>query len=299
MKELTNKIIEYFNLEDENYNISSLGLVDSKIEGTITFVDDEKYIKEAVSNDDVNAIIITKNLYQEYCDKTDKKLIISDDPRYDFYSIQNELAVENFKNNRFESEVHESAEIHETSFVAKYNVKISKNVTIEPNVTILENVIIGEGTHVSAGTVIGAEGFEHKRTSKGILSVKHDGKVIIGKKVFIGALNGISKGFSFQHTVIDDETKTDNLVHIAHGVHVGKRCFLPASCVLSGSVTLGDDVWVGPNATVSSQINVANQAYITLGSVVTRDVERGKHVTGNFAIDHKQYLKVLKNNLRL
>jgi UDP-3-O-[3-hydroxymyristoyl] glucosamine N-acyltransferase LpxD len=159
-------------------------------------------------------------------------------------------------------------------------------------------VRIGRGTIVRAGAVLGAEGFEHKRTSRGILSVRHDGEVIIGERVEIGANCAISKGFSFRHTVIDDETRLDNLVHVAHGAQIGKRCFLPASCMIAGSTTIHDDVWIGPNASVSSQVQVGEGAYVTIGAVVTRDVPAGQRMTGNFAVPHAAFLSILKRNLR-
>ncbi|MTI38250.1 DapH/DapD/GlmU-related protein, partial [Fulvivirga lutimaris] len=144
-------------------------------------------------------------------------------------------------------------------------------------------------------TVVGSEGFEHKKTTKGILSVKHDGKVIIGKDVYIGALNAISKGFSYRNTIIGDSTKTDNLVHIAHCVQIGERCLLPASSMIAGSTTLEDDVWIGPGSSISSQLTIGKNGFISIGSVVTKNVNMNEKVTGNFAIPHRKFLKHIRN----
>jgi len=94
--------------------------------------------------------------------------------------------------------------------------------------------------------------------------------------------------------VVGDDTKTDNFVHIAHNVHLGRGCFLAAHAMVAGSVTMGDEVWIGPSAAISSEITIGSKANITIGAVVTRNVEPGQKVSGNFAIDHTRYMAFLK-----
>lgn len=60
---------------------------------------------------------------------------------------------------------------------------------------------------------------------------------------------------------------------------------------------MGSDVWIGVNATISNRIRIGDGARVSLGSVVTKDVPAGATVTGNFAIDHRQFLKNLKASL--
>lgn len=283
-------------LKTKTFN--TLGLVDSEARETLSFLDDNSFLKSLKTNSNITGLFTTSQISEEVrAMRSDVALYIVNDPRYSFYSLQNLITKLVYSETRFKSVIHPSAVIHPKAYVSEYNVIIGADVEIEPNVTILSDVEIGKESAISAGTVIGAEGFEHKRTSKGILSVKHDGKVLIGEKVYIGAVNGISKGFSYRNTIIGDETKTDNLVHIAHGVQIGKRCFLPASCMIAGSVTIGDDVWIGPNASISSQITIQNNAFVTIGSVVTKDVSEKGHVTGNFAIPHSTFLRILKSHM--
>jgi UDP-3-O-[3-hydroxymyristoyl] glucosamine N-acyltransferase len=290
-----NQIIETDCLD---YNFSTLGLVNSTIENTLAFIDSEKFINEAIKNFNIKGLFILDEIKESILiQRPDIKLIICGDPRYYFYSLQNYIAHLNFESSKFESKISRTAQIHKSASISEYNVVIEDNVVIEPNVTILADVYIGKESIVRAGAVLGSEGFEHKRTSMGILSVKHDGKVIIGSNVEIGANCTISKGFAFLHTTIGNDTKLDNLVHVAHGVTIGDRCFLPACCMIAGSCVIGDDVWIGPGASISSQIKIDNQAFITIGSVVTKNVLEGDRVTGNFALSHQKFLRILKNNL--
>lgn len=272
-----------------------LGLANATNPNSLSFIDDHRYVEEVNRNKNVTGIITSSTLFSEI-DKS-KEIFIVEDPRYSFYTLQNLLYLKSYI--KSPTQIGKNVQIHPRAFVSEYNVVIGDNVVLEPNVTILSDVIIGNNVIVRAGSVIGAEGFEHKRTSKGILPVMHDGKVIIGDNVHIGACNAISKGFAYRDTIIGKDSKTDNLVHIAHCVQIGERCLFPASCMIAGSVTIEDDVWIGPNASISSQIKIKSNAYITIGSVVTKDVEENERLTGNFAIPHQQFLKVLKSNLKL
>lgn len=292
MKINKENLIEFGINIDFDIEFQTLGLVNSDIPDTLTFLDNTKFVDELNLNKNISIVIATKELMSSITDKT---LIIVDDPRHAFYSLQNKIY--EWNNIRVETKIGINCKIHPTAFIANYNVIIGNNVIIEPNVSILENVEIGDNVIIRAGTVVGSEGFEHKKTSKGILSVTHDGKVIIHNNVHIGSCNAIAKGFAYRNTIIGEDSKTDNLVHIAHGVQIGKRCLFPASCMIAGSVTIEDDVWIGPNASISSQLTIKSGAYITIGSVVTKNAEENEKLTGNFAIPHNLFLADLKKKL--
>jgi len=158
----------------------------------------------------------------------------------------------------------------------------------------LKDVVIKSGAIIRAGAVVGVDGYEHKRTSKGILTVAHDGKAIIGENAEVGVNSNIVKGFSYRDTVVGSETKIDALVHYAHGAQCGSRCMIVASAMVAGHVTIGDDVWIGPNASISNRISIGDGAFVSLGSVVVQDVPAGTKVTGNFAIPHVRFIRNLK-----
>ncbi|MBC6401790.1 MAG: UDP-3-O-(3-hydroxymyristoyl)glucosamine N-acyltransferase [Ekhidna sp.] len=292
MKAPGNYISKYFGIEVRNGEYV-LGLSNSNASNTLSFLDDPKFLDSVQDNESIIALIVTQNLAEKV--ERDIELFIMDDPRFDYYTMHNDLARAGYQKNP--SIIHESATIQPTAYVSEYNVKIEENVEIQPNVTILTDVEIGSNSIIRSGAVIGAEGFEYKRTLKGILPVFHDGKVIIGEEVDIGANCAVSKGFSYRNTMIGNQTKLDNLVHVAHGVQIGERCLLPASCMIAGSTSIGDDVWIGPNASVSSWLTIESNAFITMGSVVTKNVEEGSHITGNFAIPHSTFLNILKKNI--
>jgi UDP-3-O-[3-hydroxymyristoyl] glucosamine N-acyltransferase len=256
----------------------------------ITFLDKKEFIDEALNNPNIAAAFVTAEL-KEFLSGSAIYPLVVDDPRWYYYTLFNYLAK---KGRRIvPANIDASAIIHSTAFVAQQNVIIGKNCIIEPNVTILDGVEIGEDCVVRAGAVLGISGFEMKRTSHGILPVEHDGTVIIGNQVEIGPNNTIIKGFHNRHTVIGNETKFDALVHFAHGAKIGKRSLIAAHAMIAGSATIGDDVWIGPSASVSSGVCIGNNAFITLGSVVVKNVPPFGKVSGNFAIPHKKFIENL------
>jgi UDP-3-O-[3-hydroxymyristoyl] glucosamine N-acyltransferase len=266
-----------------------LGLSNVTVPNTLSFYDDIRFLSQLNDNVNVTGVFVdeeNKNLI----DNSKAKFIVKD-PRWNYYTLQNYLAKKNKK--QFISLLDTSAVIHKTAYVAERNVIIGKNCIINAHATILEDVELGDNCVIQSGAVLGSEGFEYKRVKNGILPVYHDGKAIIGNFVDIGANTCIDKGFSFRDTIIGDETKIDNLVHIGHSANIGKRCFI-AACAQIGAVSMGDDVWVGPSVNLLSGQKIGESSFITVGSVVTKDVLENQKVTGYFAVPHEEFIKKLK-----
>lgn len=270
----------------------AIALSNSTIQNSLSFLDSIDFLKEINSNANITAVFTTKDLSVHV---EGKLLVICDDPRFYFFTLLNEAGRRNYV--RRPSKISPKASIHPRAFVSDTNVEIGDNTIIGPNVTILADVTIGSNCIIQPGTVIGSEGYEYKRTSKGILPVFHDGQVIIRNDVEIGANTCVDKGFSFRQTIIDDGVKIDNLVHVAHGVQIGKGSYIIASSMLGGSVTIKEDAWIGPNASIAPGLVVESRGFVSLGSVATRRVLEGEWVTGNFAIPHKRFLANLKNSI--
>jgi len=271
-----------------------LALSNSVTPNTLTFCDTEKYLPQIKSNSNITGLFLTEEMKQKI-QRNDLTEFVVEDPRYSFYYLLNEVSKEKY--NRWESEVDKSAQIHKTAYVSDHNVSIGSNTIISANVTILADVTIGNNCVIQPGTVIGSEGFEYKKTSKGILSVFHNGQVVIKNYVEIGSNTCVDKGFSFRDTIINDNVKIDNLVHIAHGVQIDENSFIIASAMLGGSVTIGKNVWVSPNTSIAPGLTIGDNAFISLGAIVTKNVDTGQQVTGNFAIPHDRFLKNFKKSL--
>jgi UDP-3-O-[3-hydroxymyristoyl] glucosamine N-acyltransferase len=155
---------------------------------------------------------------------------------------------------------------------------IGANTTIGPNVFI-DNATLGRDCVVQAGAVIGKDGFGFTRQEGKNVFIPHAGRVRLGDRVSVGANSCIDRGM-MADTQIGDGTKIDNLVQIAHGVIIGKECFLAALTGIAGGVVAGDRVLFGGNAGITNGIKISDDAEIAAKSGVFRDIPPGEKVLG-------------------
>jgi len=161
------------------------------------------------------------------------------------------------------------------------NVVIGDGSRLEGSVTIYDNVRIGRNVVVRAGAVIGTDGFGYSRNPEGKLEkFPQIGGVEIGDDVEIGSNACVARG-ALSCTRIGRGTKIDNLVHIAHNVHIGEDCVIIAHAQIAGSVRIGDRCWLAPSCTITNGITIGDDAMVALGSVVVKDVKAGEFVAGN------------------
>ncbi len=213
--------------------------------------------------------------------KNENGYILSNDPRYDFVRALSYLKMENgFAKWDTESIIHPTTSIGK-NVVIESGCSIGSNTVIEANTVIHEGTRIGMNCLIRSGANIGGDGFGFVRDQTGrLLRFIHLGGVKIGNEVEIGALNSIARG-TLNDTIIENGVKTDNLVHIAHNCHIGCNSLITACVELSGGVIVGKNVWIGPNSSVLEKIKIGDNAFIGIGSVVTKDVDTSMAVAGN------------------
>lgn len=224
-------------------------------------------------------------------------VIVCESPRVTFFKLHNLLS-NNKLYIRYENDtiIGKNVKISDKAIISDRNVKIGNNVIIEEFVVVRENTIIGDNCIIRAGTIIGGEGFEFKRVgNERIEPVKHLGGVVINDNVEIQYHTCIDKAvYPWDNTIIDKYTKIDNLVHIGHAAKIGQRCLLAANSLVGGRTIIGNDSWVGISATISNGLKIGENVSVNLGAVVTRNVEDGISVSGNFAIEHNKYINFIK-----
>lgn len=200
-----------------------------------------------------------------------------------------------------DNKIGEGCVISESASIAKNSVEIGDRVVIEDHVTIYDHVKIGNDCVIRSGAVIGGKAFTFARTKDNrILGMEDLGRVVLGDRVEVFSLTHIAKGIlPTDTTYIGDDVKIDALVQVGHGSVIKERTLIAEGAVIAGNVRIGADAWIGVNATVSNRIQIGDNARVSLGSVVTKDVADGQTVTGNFAIEHADFIRNLKDTLRL
>jgi glutamate synthase (NADPH/NADH) large chain/glutamate synthase (ferredoxin) len=97
--------------------------------------------------------------------------------------------------------------------------------------------------------------------------------------VTIGACSTVDRG-AFEDTVIGENTKLDNMVHIAHNVRIGRNCVFAAQTGVSGSVTIGDGCQFGGQAGIADHLTIGDGARIGASGGVLKNVPAGETWAG-------------------
>ena len=225
----------------------------------------------------------------EYEGKIDCSYIISENPRLDYLRVIKEFFVEHKDQiNAIHptAVIEDGAKLGECVYIGA-NCYIGKNVIIgdrthiNPNVVIVGDTVIGTDCFIKSGVVIGQSGFGFEINENGIPEhFPHVGKIGIGSNVYIGANTAIGRG-TLGSTIIHDNVKIDNLVHIAHNDVIGENSFVIAGAILGGGVEIGKNCWVAPNVSIKQQTRVGDNALVGLGAVVLKDVDNNTVVVGN------------------
>lgn len=225
----------------------------------------------------VEGLIIINNKFN-LPKKLGATFILSENPRLDFAKILEKFFYSNIHQDlREHSYVAESAELADDVIIGANcfigeNTKIGQGTILNNNIVISENTVIGSNCYFKSGSIIGEDGFgfdfDDNRTP---IRIPHIGNVIINDNVEIGANNTVVRA-TLGSTLIQEYTKTDDHVHIAHNCKIGKNCMITASAELSGSVSVGHNVWIGPNSSIMNKITLGDYSMVGLGSVLTKNI---------------------------
>ena len=153
-----------------------------------------------------------------------------------------------------------------------------------PRVTLGRNCLIGERCIVHSGVVVGADGFGFAPHEGRWEKIEQLGAVRIGNDVEIGANTCIDRG-ALDDTVIDDGVKLDNMVQIAHNVHIGAHTAMAGCSGVAGSTVIGKHCTIGGAASVLGHLRLADHVHISAATVVMRSISKPGEYTGVFPID--------------
>jgi UDP-3-O-[3-hydroxymyristoyl] glucosamine N-acyltransferase len=251
--------------------LQTLGFLIDRLPGMLVFAESRRFLEAAVANARVTAILTTPELASEVPEGMG--VVVSERPKRDFFRLQNAL-------------------VATTDFYGATPSVIDPSALVHPRAVVAERgVVIGPGAVVDAGAVLGANGFQTYRGEDGFLELSHAGTLVLGEGVRVLANATVARGLFRQATRIGRETRIGNNAFVSHNVTAGARSFVGHGAVVNGNCEIGDDVWIGPGAVIADRLSIGDGARVSLGSVVIRAVAKGEHVSGNFAIPHRQWLR--------
>jgi UDP-3-O-[3-hydroxymyristoyl] glucosamine N-acyltransferase len=179
--------------------------------------------------------------------------------------------------------VHPTASIGPLCVVERGAV-IGAHTVLKSRVTVGEDCTLGERCIVHPGVVIGADGFGFAPEGGQWVKIEQLGAVRIGDDVEIGANTCIDRG-ALEDTVIEDGVKLDNLIQIAHNVHIGRHTAMAGCAAVAGSTTIGAHCQIAGRASIIGHLHLADNVHISTNTVVTHSISRPGQYTGVFPID--------------
>lgn len=156
------------------------------------------------------------------------------------------------------------------SYVGHESV-LGENCRIYPNVTLRERTLLGNRVIIHSGAVIGGDGFGFELADGRHAKIPQTGIVQIDDDVEIGANTTIDRA-RFGRTWIQEGTKIDNLVQIAHNVIIGKHSLIISQTGISGSTKLGNYVTLAGQVGVVGHIEIGDQAVVAAKGGVSKSV---------------------------
>ena len=125
------------------------------------------------------------------------------------------------------------------------------------------------------------DGLTTRRNEVGdIITIPQFGGVVIENNVQIGANSVVCKG-AIDNTVIGTGSRIDNCSFISHNVKMGKNTIVVGEVLMMGSSSTGERAYLSGNVVVRDGISIGKDAFVGMGSVVTKNVTDGVTVKGN------------------
>lgn len=264
------------NPETKAYGINEIHKVE---EGDITFVGHPKYLKKAIDSD--ATIIITNSPL----DPPENKCFLVHERPFEVYNAITTLYYpykRPFAQGALSDEgtnIGKGSLVHPGAVIGN-GVTIGENCIVYPNAVLYDNVTLGNNVIVHAGAILGGQAFYYDKNGDDYIKWFSCGKVILEDNVEVGSGTTIDKGVSGE-TRIGAGTKIDNLVHVGHGVVIGKNCLIAAQCGIGGKTIIEDEVICWGQVGITKDVRIGKGAVISAQSGVSKSLEGGKAYYGS------------------
>jgi len=162
--------------------------------------------------------------------------------------------------------------------------ELGEGTRLHPRATLGFGCRIGRHGILHSGSVIGADGFGFAPFEGRWEKIDQLGSVRIGDDVEIGANTCVDRG-ALDDTVIEDGVKLDNLIQIAHNVHIGAHTAMAGCVGVAGSARIGRHCTFGGAAMILGHLEIGDHVHISAASVVMSSITKPGRYSGVFPID--------------
>lgn len=290
--------------------ISGINGIEEAKAGDITFVSNPKYFP-LVETTKASAILAPRSLKIP-----NKNVVYTDNPSLAFdqvlslFSEQNQYTIKGIHKTAViapdaklgkgvavgpfvvieqEAVIGDHTVIHAGCFIGP-KTTIGEDCVIYPHVSVREMSVIGHRVTIHCGSVIGADGFGYESVNGRHKKLSQIGNVVIEDDVEIGANVTIDRA-RFDKTFIGRGTKIDNLVMIAHNVHIGENCIIISQVGISGSTVVERNCILAGQVGLAGHLRIGEGSIVAAKSGVMRSIPPGSKIFGYPAVDDKDAKK--------
>ena len=161
---------------------------------------------------------------------------------------------------------------------------VGAHTRLAPQVVVGFDCVVGERCIFHSGVVIGADGFGFAPHQGRWEKIEQLGAVRIGDDVELGANTCVDRG-ALDDTVIDNGVKLDNLVQIAHNVHIGEHTAMAGCVGVAGSARIGKHCTVGGAGMILGHLTLADHVHVSSGTLISRSIHQAGQYSGVFPFD--------------
>ncbi|ANF81655.1 UDP-3-O-(3-hydroxymyristoyl)glucosamine N-acyltransferase [Acinetobacter sp. NCu2D-2] len=294
--------------------LRGLASLEHAISEDLAFVNADKYLEQAEQSQ-AGALIVTAELKEQLTTK--QNFIVVANP-YLAFAILTHVFEKKQMQRGIEStaQIHPSAMVADDAYIGHYvvigencvvgsntviqshtqidnQVEIGNDCFIDAHVTITGEAKIGHRVRIHANTVIGSEGFGFAPYQGKWYRIAQLGSVRIADDVRIGSNCSIDRG-ALDDTILEQGVIIDNLVQIAHNVHIGKNTAIAAKCGIAGSTSIGKNCILAGACGVAGHLHIADNVTLTGMSMVTNNItEAGTYSSGMGLLPNQQWKRTV------
>ncbi|MGC4061776.1 MAG: UDP-3-O-(3-hydroxymyristoyl)glucosamine N-acyltransferase [Aquabacterium sp.] len=162
--------------------------------------------------------------------------------------------------------------------------RIGAGSKLSAHVTVGFDCVVGARCIFHSGVVIGADGFGFAPNKGRWEKIEQLGAVRIGDEVELGANTCVDRG-ALGDTVIERGVKLDNLVQIAHNVHIGEDSAMAGCVGVAGSARIGAHCTVGGAGMILGHLTLADNVHVSSGTLISRSIQQAGVYSGVFPFD--------------
>ncbi|WP_066800373.1 UDP-3-O-(3-hydroxymyristoyl)glucosamine N-acyltransferase [Moraxella oblonga] len=258
--------------------VADLAMADGQ---SLAFLSKASYLSD-LANTQAGVVLISKQFAHELPNLPNTVIIVVKDAYLAYASVSGLFAYQPTLQIHPTAVVASTAKIGKNASIGAYAVigefvEIGDDCQIGSHVVIHHHCVLGDGVQIHAHASIGADGFGFapKVGADGISwqKIHQLGRVMIGNRVRIGANTCVDRG-AVGDTIIGDDVIIDNLVQIAHNVHIGRGTAIASMTGVAGSTHIGSNCIIGGGVGIAGHLTIVDGVTLTGRTFVAQSIDK-------------------------